>query len=34
VRVLLTRAYARLGIRSYEQLLNLPAVRALREGRR
>jgi DNA-binding CsgD family transcriptional regulator len=33
VRVLLTRVYARLGIRSYEQLLNLPAVRALREGR-
>lgn len=33
VRVLLTRTYARLGIRSNEQLLNLPAVRALREGR-
>jgi DNA-binding CsgD family transcriptional regulator len=33
VRVLLTRAYARLGIHSSEELLNLPAVRALREGR-
>lgn len=33
VRVLLTRAYGRLGIHNQEQLLNLPAVRALREGR-
>lgn len=33
VRVLLTRAYARLGIHTQEELMNLPAVRALREGR-
>ncbi len=33
VRVLLTRVYARLGIHNQEDLLKLPAVRALREGR-